>query len=49
MKGIGYIAEEFEDAGLQNLLVYENGKLVSLRYDLISVYNLTNFIKFKPQ
>ena len=40
MKGIGYIAEEFEDAGLQNLLVYENGKLVSLRYDLISVYNL---------
>ena len=40
MKGIGYIAEDFEEAGLQNLLVYENGKLVSLRYDLISVYNL---------
>jgi hypothetical protein len=40
MKGIGYIAEDFEKEGLQNLLVYENGKLVSLRYDLISVYNL---------
>ena len=40
MKGIGYIAEEFEEAGLQNLLVYENGKLVSLRYDLVSIYNL---------
>ena len=40
MAGIGYIAEDFEDAGLQNLLVYENGKLVSLRYDLVSVYNL---------
>ena len=40
MPGIGYIAEDFENAGLQNLLVYENGKLVSLRYDLISVYNL---------
>jgi len=38
--GIGYIAEDFEDAGLHNLLVYENGELVSLRYDLISVYNL---------
>jgi hypothetical protein len=40
MPGVGYIAEDFEDAGLQNLLVYENGKLVSLRYDLVSVYNL---------
>ncbi len=40
MPGIGYIAEDFEDAGLQNLLVYENGKLVSLRYDLVSLYNL---------
>jgi trimeric autotransporter adhesin len=40
MKGIGYIAEDFEEEGLQNLLVYEDGKLVSLRYDLISVYNL---------
>ena len=40
MPGIGYIAEDFENAGLQNLLVYENGKLVSLRYDLVSVYNL---------
>jgi Head domain of trimeric autotransporter adhesin len=40
MRGIGYIAEDFEKEGLQNLLVYEDGKLVSLRYDLISVYNL---------
>jgi len=40
VRSIGYIAEEFEKDGLQNLLVYENGKLVSLRYDLISVYNL---------
>jgi len=40
MKGMGYIAEEFEEAGLQNLLVYEKGELVSLRYDLVSVYTL---------
>jgi hypothetical protein len=40
MVGIGYIAEDFEKQGLQKLLVYENGNLVSLRYDLISVYNL---------
>jgi hypothetical protein len=38
--GIGYIAEDFEKAGLKNLLVYESGELVSLRYDLLSVYNL---------
>ncbi|MCU0461319.1 MAG: tail fiber domain-containing protein [Bacteroidales bacterium] len=40
VRGIGYIAEEFEQEGLQNLLVYDGGKLVSLRYDLISVYSL---------
>jgi hypothetical protein len=40
IRSIGYIAEEFEKAGLQNLLVYENDRLVSLRYDLVSVYNL---------
>ncbi len=39
-QGIGYIAEDFEKAGLHNLLIYENGELVSLKYDLISVYNL---------
>ena len=49
MAGIGYIAEDFEDAGLQNLLVYENGKLVSLRYDLISVYNLEVIKKQEEQ
>jgi hypothetical protein len=49
LKGIGYIAEEFELAGLQNLLVYENEKLVSLRYDLISVYNLELIKEQKQQ
>ncbi len=49
MPGIGYIAEDFENAGLQNLLVYENGKLVSLRYDLISVYNLEVIKKQQEQ
>jgi len=40
VRGIGYIAEEFEEAGLQNLLIYENGEIASLRYDLVSLYNL---------
>jgi len=49
VRSIGYIAEEFEKDGLQNLLVYENGKLVSLRYDLISVYNVEVIKKQQEQ
>jgi hypothetical protein len=49
MHGIGYIAEDFEQAELQNLLIYENGELKSLRYDLISVYNLEIIKKQQKQ
>lgn len=39
-ENIGYIAEDFEDLGLENLVVYQNGKPMSLSYELVSLYNL---------
>ncbi len=37
---IGYIAEEFAEMGLENLVIYMDGKPASLSYELISLYNL---------
>ncbi len=45
---IGYIAEDFDSLGLQNLVIYENGKPKSLSYELVSLYNL-EIIKTQQQ
>jgi hypothetical protein len=38
---IGYIAEEFEKAGLKNLVTYdEDGQLATVRYELVGLYLL---------
>jgi hypothetical protein len=38
-KHIGYIAEEFANIGLENLVIYdEQGKPDAIRYDHISIY-----------
>ena len=37
-KSIGYIAEEFDELGLNKLVVYSNGKPESISYDKISLY-----------
>ncbi len=37
-KEIGYIAEEFDQLGLHNLVTYEDGKPMAIKYDLISLY-----------
>lgn len=37
---IGYIAEEFDELGLKELVVYQNGEPESLKYDRISLYLL---------
>ncbi len=39
-ENIGYIAEDFDELGLNDLVIYENGKPKSLSYELISLYNL---------
>lgn len=39
-KSIGFIAEEFDEIGLKNLVIYENGSPKSLSYELVSLYNL---------
>ncbi len=39
-RNIGYIAEEFDEIGLDNLVVYEDGEAISLSYELVSLYNL---------
>jgi len=39
-RNIGYIAEDFDELGLQNLVVYRDGEPISLRYELVSLYNL---------
>jgi len=39
-KCIGFIAEDFNDIGLNNLVVYNTGKPVGLSYELVSIYNL---------
>jgi hypothetical protein len=37
---IGFIAEDFDEIGLNKLVVYKDGKPISLSYELISIYNL---------
>jgi hypothetical protein len=39
-KDIGYIAEEFEELGLHNLLTYRDGQPDAIKYDLLSLYIL---------
>lgn len=39
-ENIGFIAEDFDDLGLKNLVIYENGEPKSLSYELVSIYNL---------
>jgi len=38
MTEIGYIAEEFDQLGLKNLVIYENDQPMSIKYDLIVLY-----------
>src|SRR5690606_16281267 len=40
MRGIGYIAEEFEALGLRDLVTYRDGEPDGLRYELVSLYLL---------
>lgn len=47
-ENIGFIAEDFDDMGLNDLVIYENGKPKSLSYELISLYNL-EIIKMQQQ
>ena len=39
-KEIGYIAEEFDQQGLYNLVIYEDDKPLAIKYDLVSLYIL---------
>ena len=39
-ENIGFIAETFDEIGLNNLVVYENGKPKSISYELVALYNL---------
>jgi len=39
-ENIGFIAEDFDELGLNNLVIYENDKPKSLSYELVSIYNL---------
>jgi hypothetical protein len=48
-KCIGYIAEDFNDIGLNNLVVYNEGKPVGLSYELVSIYNLEIIKEHKNQ
>jgi len=37
---IGYIAEELDQQGLNNLIIYEEEKPIAIKYDLVSLYIL---------
>jgi hypothetical protein len=39
-RNVGYIAEEFEELGLNNLVIYKNGQPDALKYELVSLYLL---------
>jgi hypothetical protein len=39
-RNIGYIAEDFDSKGLNNLVIYKNGEPMSLSYELVSLYTL---------
>ena len=39
-RGIGFIAEEFDQIGLSNLVIYKDGQPDALKYDLVSLYLL---------
>lgn len=39
-RNIGFIAEDFDSLGLENLVIYNEGEPVSLSYELVSLYNL---------
>ena len=37
-RNIGYIAEEFEELGLTNLMIYRDGQPDAIKYDLVCLY-----------
>jgi hypothetical protein len=37
---IGFIAEEFEAQGLEKLLIYDDGRPISIKYEMVSLYLL---------
>jgi hypothetical protein len=39
-RNIGFIAEEFDELGLNNLVIYRDGEPDALKYDLVSLYLL---------
>jgi hypothetical protein len=39
-RNIGYIAERFDELGLNNLVIYKDGEPMALSYELVSLYNL---------
>ena len=39
-RNIGYIAEEFDELGLNHLVIYQDGKPNGLKYELVSLYLL---------
>ncbi len=39
-RNVGYIAEEFEELGLNNLVIYRDGQPDALKYELVSLYLL---------
>jgi hypothetical protein len=39
-RNVGYIAEEFEQLGLNNLVIYKDGEPDALKYELVSLYLL---------
>ncbi len=39
-RNVGYIAEEFEQLGLNNLVIYRDGEPDALKYELVSLYLL---------
>jgi hypothetical protein len=39
-KGIGFIAEEFDALGLNNLVIYQKGQPDGIKYELVSLYLL---------
>jgi len=47
---LGFIAEDFHDLGLENLVVYDqNNEIQGLKYDLVSLYNLEVMKEMKSQ
>jgi hypothetical protein len=48
-RNIGFIAEEFEKLGLENLVVHRDGKPDAVKYELVSVYLLEMIKELKTE